>query len=411
MKAKTAKPTASQADLLAQPAPKPAPPVALEVGPPKSLEYTPLGGTDLWRVERFAEFCAEFPLPTSYPFAILMGQFHEVGKQYERGWRICRQLYGIGPMFLTKGEEDPGEYEPKTAAAICAGMRPPIDGKQLVAEMTALRGMWDVWVKRDMHPAPVQASPAAVKDELPFGEDVLREFGFEEEMFEVQVWDAAKREEAPRAARLNRLERDWFCKRVREAHKQLSDPGAGALVRTCLMNELYLKRFEADMAKLGPSSKKWKELQELRQDLEQRYEAQLEQMQVIFPETATAAKDNFLRVISDLNRAHREYYGNQSSKLIDQMFTANEVEVMLRASPQRPPQYRLGLTLAVMEAQRGLWDPNWKPAIKLSVLRKLDDGFREAMARIAEELGEALVDLEKGVAPGEGEDFEDLIQT
>lgn len=163
------------------------------------------------------------------------------------------------------------------------------------------------------------------------------------------------------------------------------------------------------MARLGPSSKKWSELQELRQDLEQRYEAQIRQVQEVFPETATAAKDSFLRVISDLNRAHREYYGMHSNRLIDLMFTANEVEVLLRNSPQRAPQYRLGLTVAVMEAQRGLWDPNWKPVIKPSVLRKMDDGFRTALTLVAEEMGEAMVDLEKGVAPGEGDDFEDLI--
>jgi len=65
--------------------------------------------------------------------------------------------------------------------------------------------------------------------------------------------------------------------------------------------------------------------------------------------------------------------------------------------------------VAVMEAQRGLWDPNWKPVIKPAVLRKMDDGFRTALALVAQEMGEAMVDLEKGVAPAEGDDFEDLI--
>ena len=388
----------------------PAMPQAARGEPPATLEYVPLGDREQWRVERFAQFCAEFPMPSGQPWELVMAQFHEAGRQYQRGWTICRKLYGIAQMILPAGE-DPAEYEPKTAAVIAATMQPPIDGRQLTAEVGALRAIWETWVKREMEPVSTVAATTepAPREELPWGDDVMVEFGFEEDMFTVQVWDGEANRPVARAPRLNRLERNWFCKRVRECQKQMRDAGAGALMRTCLMNELFLKRFEADMARLGPSSKKWSELQELRQDLEQRYEAQIRQVQEVFPETATAAKDSFLRVISDLNRAHREYYGMQSNKLIDLMFTANEVEVLLRNSPQRGPQYRLGLTVAVMEAQRGLWDPNWKPVIKTAVLRKMDDGFRTALALVAEEMGEAMVDLEKGVAPGEGDDFEDLI--
>jgi hypothetical protein len=176
------------------------------------------------------------------------------------------------------------------------------------------------------------------------------------------------------------------------------------------MNEMYLTRFAAEMGKLGPGNKKWAELQKMRLDLEERYGVELEQIQEIFPEIATAKRDAFLRVISELVKSHQEFYARQSNKLIDMMFTANEVEVLTRPALQRAPQYRLGLTTAIIAAQRGLWDPNWRPTVKPSTLRKLDEGFREAMARIAEELGEALVDLEKGVAPGEGDDFEDLKQ-
>ena len=385
------------------------PPVIPRGEPPATLEYVPLGDREQWRVERFAQFCAEFPMPPGQSFELIMAQFHEAGRQYQRGWTICRKLYGIAQMILPAGE-DPAEYEPKTAAVIAAAMQPPIDGRQLTAEVAALRAIWETWVKREMQPVSTVAMPEpAPREELPWGDDVMAEFGFEEDMFTVQVWDGEANKPVARAPRLNRLERNWFCKRVRECQKQMRDAGAGALMRTCLMNELFLKRFESDMARLGPSSKKWSELQELRQDLEQRYEAQIRQVQEVFPETATAAKDSFLRVISDLNRAHREYYGMQSNKLIDLMFTANEVEVLLRNSPQRAPQYRLGLTVAVMEAQRGLWDPNWKPVIKPAVLRKMDDGFRTALALVAEEMGEAMVDLEKGVAPAEGDDFEDLI--
>ena len=380
------------------------PPVA-----PAILEYTPLGNSESWRVERFDLLAAEFLLDA--PWEERMTMFHELASGQVRRWLIVRRLFGVAPLIST-AEED---FSVLTREQVCALLS--IQSKELQAELDALRAQWASTARADLPQSKSGNSqtetPAGgpAPAELKFGHEILERHGFPDEMFAVSVFDPKKREETPRSQEQNRLERDWFAKRVTEWEKMLSEPMAESVAREALLNELYLRRLQVEMTVLSPSSKRWQELLTAKKDIEIRREAQLEKLSAMFPESSLAGKVSFRAVISELNQAHRDYYANGDRQLIDKIFTHAEVEVLLRQSvQQQEPQYRFGLNVAIVQAMHGLYDPNFRSRVKLSVFKKLDAGFRQAVNQVREELREPLVNLEEGVEPGEGDDFPDLVE-
>jgi hypothetical protein len=380
------------------------------------LVYTPLAETEKWQVEKVQLFVAEFGFDAkALPDQAM--HFHEVGMQHTRGWLICRRLFGIGPV-IPPADAHPDDLQPKSRAEICAalGLQPD----ELQAELDAMRGLWRNYLESQVRaskadspltPAlsPLRGEGDSREPDLKFGDELLREFGFEEGMFEVIIYNPVTKQEEPRKQEVNRVERDWFCKRLKDWEKMLREPMASTLAREALLNDLYLRRFEMEMTRLGQSSPKWKQLYDLKKQIETIYQEQLTKLEEAFPEMQIAGKQSFRGVISDLNKMHRDYYGRGDRRLMDKVNTAAEIEVLLRQSVQRPePQYRFGLNIAIVEAMHGLYDPNWRPQFKHSTLKKLDAGFKEAVMRMREALAEPLVDLEKGVLPGEGDDYPDL---
>jgi hypothetical protein len=390
------------ADVPPAPAPAPAP-----SSTPKVFQYTPLASGEKWQVEKAEDFIIEFGLPPHLSAESQMVQFHELGLKHSRPWLICRRLYGIGPMILP-ADADPDDFRPSSRAQICEdfGLQPD----ELQAELDALRTLWLQLLESNQRTeTPAQAQPEKPKVELAFGDEVLREFGFEERMFKVMVYNPETKTETPRSPEDTRLEREWFCKRVTEWRKMLEESGGATLARAALINDLYLRRFDQELAVLAPSSKKFEDLYKSKRQIEQQYQEQLKDLQEMFPEMSIASKVSFHAQISDLNKAHRDYYGNGDKRLVDKIFTATEIEVLLRMSVQATePKYRFGLNIALVEAIHGLYDPNWRPQFKPSVLKKLDAGFKRAVVEMREAQNEPLVDLDKGVRPGEGDDYPDL---
>jgi hypothetical protein len=74
----------------------------------------------------------------------------------------------------------------------------------------------------------------------------------------------------------------------------------------------------------------------------------------------------------------------------------------------RQPRYRFSLNVAIVEAIHGLHDPDFRTQFKPGVLKMLDEGLRSGIEAVREAQREPVVDLERGVLPGEGDDFEDF---
>ena len=138
------------------------------------------------------------------------------------------------------------------------------------------------------------------------------------------------------------------------------------------------------------------------------YDEEVQKLQEMFPEMKVAGRVSFKGVVSDLIVGQRDYYASGDRRLLDKVNTATEIEFQLRTSAQlTQPRYRFGLNVAIVEAIHGLHDPDFRSQFKPAVLQKLDEGFRQGVEAAREAQREPVVDLEKGVLPGEGDEFED----
>ena len=390
--------------------------------PPKVLEYTPNATTEKWRTERFDVLAAQFQF--SSPWEAAMKEFHGfcVGHTQTSAWLIARRLFGIQPLIPT-GEVHPDDLRPQTREELCASLGCPPE--QIKAELDFLTAGWKGHAAK-MAPDPglASAAPAAIpaaapltaRGELALDDRLLERFGYSDRLFAISIYDPLggedkKGSDVPRSDRDNGIERAWFCAKLRTAEwqKMLDEPMASALARETLVNELFLHRLQDEMMPLSPSSSKFRELSKVQSGIESQYRDQLERLQQKFPEMAIAGKVSFRGVISDLNLAHRQYYGGHNDRrLWDKLFTAAEIELLLRTSVQLPsPRFRLGWTVATVEAINGLYDPDFRSMLKKGDLKKLDMGVKAGIEKARQELGEKQVDLEKGVMPDEGDVFPD----
>lgn len=394
-------------DLLELPS-KQTPEVAVPSEPalPRMLEYKPVSSAEPWRVQLFELFQAEFALPE--PYGKAMGMFHEIVEPQIRGWMIAKMVYGITPMIISEGV-DPKEMEAQPRELV--GAKLGIEKSELQAELDALRGLYHATLAANPPAeAPVQSASSS-KGELDFDENKFKEFGFSEAIFDVNRKDPTTKEDKPRTPEERNTERNWFIKRVCEWGRMLSESMVSAIVRQALMNELYMRRLETEISMVMPGTEAFSRLQKVKKEIEDTYQDQLDEIKLNFPEMNVAGKVTLRGAISDLKDGYLEYKKDGSTRLIDRMRTAFEIDIEMRQSLQKPePQYRVGLNIYWIEAMRGLYDPDWRSQIPQRVLKKMDAAGRAAIEAARDELNEPMVDLERGVSPSEGSQFPDLME-
>lgn len=402
-----------------QPPPKgwePEPKPELEL--PVMLEFKQPDGKEVWRVEQFDVLAAEFDLEVggdgkskSWPEA--MGWFEQFARDKTRQWLVVRRLFGVAPV-IPPADASQDDMRTWNRAELQA------QGFEVPAELGALRAMWRDHIKRETGASQAETKSTAREEPPPAGDlglddKLLERHQFSDRIFEITVWSPkAKMDSAgrwcpgdiPRPAKENKIEQAWFIGRVREWSKMLADPMAGPVARSALMNDLYLHRLDSEIALAGTRERE--KLYSQKRELETSYGEQVEKLQEMFPEMKVAGRVSFRAVVSDMIIGHRDYYANADRRLVDKVFTATEIEFQLRTSAQLPtPRYRFSLNVAIVEAIHGLNDPNFRTQFKPGVLRKLDAGLRAGIEAVREAQRETVVDLERGVMPGEGDDFED----
>ena len=388
----------------AAPAPVPIAPSApvlpaVEVAAPAALDFK----LDRpWRVERFAELAAEFHMePGATGWEAAAREFCVFAREHARQWLVTRRLFGIAPVIPPPGMH-PDDLRCWPRAELAG------DGYEVQAELDALRALWGTHTRRAESVRQPEAKSTAIttpKGELELDDTILEKFRFHERIFRINVWDAVAKVDSPRPDSENKAERIWFIGRLKEWSKMLVDPIAAPIARDALMNELYLQRLESSIA--VASTRDQDRLFEQKDKLSAAYQASVEKLQKMFPEMAVAGKVSFRGVVSDLIVAHRDYYANGDRRLVDKVFTATEIEFGLRSSLQVSARHRFSLSVAIAECIHHLYDPEFRTAFKPSVLKKIDAGFRAAVEAAREAQHEPVVDLEKGVMPGEGDQFED----
>lgn len=408
-------PPADTADLLSAPRPPARPSVpptdaAGSAEPPVTLEFRPLTSAAPWQVERFAELASEFGFTPQQGWEAQMAAFHFQASTRTRPWLLVRRLFGVGPM-VPPPDTHPDDLRLWSQAELGAALG--LTPADLKVELDGLKlHLQQQRAVQERQAAPVEVAAAAepVRGELGLDDALLRRFQFSERMFRVHSYDPEQKVEVPRAAADNRMERDWFVTRVQSWARMLEDPVGGGLAREALLNELYLRRLEYDMTVVAPTTQKYRELYTLKDKTQSAYKDQLERLQKMFPEMGVAGRITAKGVFSDASQAHRDYYGHGDRRLMDGLFTACELEFLTRTSEQMPvPRLRMGQNLYLLEAISGLYDPEWRSQLKPHVLKRLDAAAQAAVVQVRDELGEPLPDLEKGVLPGEGDEFEDYL--
>ena len=404
--------------------------------PPKFLEYKSPTDGQVWQVEKFDLLAVLADQrdagPKSWP--AWMAELHAFAEPDTQRWYFLRRLFGIVPLIPPDGTttEDLRCLDRAELAAL-SGITVAQLGEELehwklnwVKNATA-KDYGTTGLRTDQAAASAreaaagQAGQAGQADGmLALGDELLRRFDFDKSNFEVEIYaydDVTKSNSyRPRPAEKTRKELEWFIGRLMrpEWQQMLEDPTDGSLARSALMNELYLHRFDAEMMMLMPNTPKWKTMAGDRQKIEEQFQSQLTQLKNDFPELGVAGRVTMHAIVSDMNLAHRQYYGHGENKLWDGVHTAAEIVFMNRTSAQLPvPRYRLSWQIMVAEARHGLYDPNFRSMLKKSDLKKLDRGYQRGVEEARLEDGEKLVDLERGVIPGEPgcDEFTDLLAT
>ena len=401
-------------------APLPAPPATFEL--PRLVRYAG-GNTDAperWHVERFDLLVVAFSMtgPGNQPFTAISqaencaAEFHQFAQQHPRQWQLVRRLFGIAPVIPPADSHDDDlriwTREELQAEGIYG------DGEQMEAEIEALRVMWRDHLNREQQAKQAETASTkltAAPGELALDDKLLETFQFSERIFKINVWDPTAGEngagaEVPRGDTENRIEREWFTKRVIGWQKMLQDPMGGPVARSALMNDLHLRRLEYEIA-VSPSNRRDK-LLELQQRLTKDYNTAIEKLQEMFPDLAVAGRITFRAVLSDVIIAHRDYYARADRRLVDKVFTASEIEFQLRTSLQLGAQHRFSLGLAIVENIHGMYDPEFRSQFKPSTLKKIDAMTKAAREAARELQHEPVVDLERGVSPEDPDQFDDF---
>jgi len=87
---------------------------------------------------------------------------------------------------------------------------------------------------------------------------------------------------------------------------------------------------------------------------------------------------------------------------VDGIFAAAEIEILLRTSVQAPrSRYRFGLVTYLLEAKRGMLDPEWVSSMKNSTVGRLNYIWERLDSEARELLSVPVPDLEDKGPQGE----------
>lgn len=392
-------------DLLTPAVSKPLPPVRpANSDAPAILDFKTEFG-EPWRVERFDALVAEFHLSPNLnadeeSWHTTVKQFVVFARDHVRQWLVVRRVFGIAPLI-------PGPNVSQDDLRVWTRAELLAEGFEAGAELDALRALWNSHTQRETnaHQPAVQSTMSAPKGELPLDDTLLEQFHFPERIFKITCWDPVEKKDLPRSDTDNRREREWFIQRVAEWSKMLVNSVGGPIARDALMNEMYLRRLESDIA--TAPSKDQDKLHERKDKLSRSYSESVERLQGMFPEMNVAGQVSFRAVISDLVAAHRDYYAYADRRLVDKVMTTAEIEFGLRSSQQIAARHRFTLNIAIAECIHNFYNPDFKTQFKPAVWKKIEAGHRAAVLAAQEASHEPVVDLEKGVEPGTGDEFED----
>lgn len=373
---------------------------------PTLIEYTGPDGQP-WKVQDMAGLRKELAVIEAD-----LAKFHGICRNAP-GWPIAVRLFGIQPMFPSP-DADAQFLRVWTRQEIAAAEQMEIE--ELDELLDTVRRLWNRHLKereaeqyvsepatkvlppQTPAPAPTATPPAAEQPEQSAGPSsdqraIIEQFGFS-----FKIFDLPDRFPEQRDAEIA-----WFAQRLIELKKLFEEPMAKSLARQAIINEMLMRRCDDKMTTADPGTKGFWAIQDTKLRIEEIYQKQWSQLEEICPYVkSVGTKVTVTGTLSDWVEGYRRAIVDGDTKLLDGLFTAFEVQILVRGSMQDPdPKYRPGLAAAINEAKAGLWDPNFRRKLPDKVLRAMDEGFQEAHRRLVEQGVVKLTDLELEGPAGE----------
>lgn len=367
------------------------------------IEYLTQGG-ERWRAERGRELLALFGIEDC-DVEMSLPRWHVSMSAEPTTWWVIRRLFAVCPLL---GVEDTEELRVWSDSEILErlsaerGERLPSSYVQELLDVAVEH--WEKYGKPRAVALPTSAFDEPTKKSDAEDEMLLRKYGFrnvEDEDEKLYILDRLTvfapwlENGQTKAIALLAIKQ--------EVHLFFSlDPSiqiARRNVRNDEESNVPNKVHSAQLDALQKSSEKaMASLKEMMETL-----GMTEEMN-----PSLSKKMAFKDAISEITLAIQQYKSNGDNTLIDGMFTAAEVKLLITPQELRPPQYRPDVVLSGFEALEHLWEKDWKPTpIQRSVHRKLLSVFQRSMSAIydpADAAADPVFGPEDGTTSGDATD-------
>ena len=366
---------------------------------PKHGEYEHRG--ERWRVERPDAVVQEFLLDLS-DLPKELSRWHAVweeqaglGERQSRAWLVLRRYFGVAPVMTSDPAELDGAWDVARIATECALLQVEVED--------SVRQSVEWWERREdemqnVLPVTRREEPAhEPAEDLPApGAPAPARPAVLGESEKYELVKLAGLEENPPE------HWDTIAKAVMTYRAYFEQPEASFFARDIIKMELMIEELDRKITdKLG--HKDYATLVRTRSDLRSQIEATHDKLQGLVI-SRTGKKKDFADCIGQLVAAVQEYYKDGSKELVDGIFTAADIAVLIRPTTLRPSQYRPELPLMLREMTLNIFDPTAEmPKLSQESVRLV----RKAFARALEDAGIEPVNQE-GVSVGMGEDGDDL---
>jgi hypothetical protein len=343
----------------------------------KAVEYEHEGQT--WTIDDPESFAARIgKVPASHLPAV-----HRMLAADSTLWTLLRLLFGWGPVMMSQRTE---EYRRLWKIEEIA-VHYETDADNLEMLLDSIKGKVQAFLENHPDtpepreiPTPAETTPATpTRSDLTEAQiALLHRLGFSLQMFSLPG----------RSSEVEQVEIAWFISRLEEWERLFLEPMVKTLVRQTLMNELQLRRIDDEMVLMTPTGDKYWKSQEKKSKLEAVYQRQLGDLEKLCPNfKATAAKVQIKGVFSEVVEAYLRYKRDRKNDVVDGLFTALELQCMMRDAEEHGVRYRPSISMMVIEARAHLWDPKWAYKFPNELLALMDAGFREGFEKLQEKAG------------------------
>lgn len=376
---------------------------------PTWTEFTRTDDNAIWKIDDWVSFANTFDPIGEHE----LGEFDAWARKYDGPYLCARMVYGIMPIIAPmNADAECLQPLPKEEAAKRLGT----SVEQVEFQIEMLQIQWRKYLKerplpkaKEPPPGPapdmsvaaplVVSTPTQSNSVLPTMDRieqcvlVVEAFGFDATMFDIPG----------RPDKVRLIEIEWFAERLMELKRMFDEPMAKTLARQAMMNELQLRRADNDLSKIPIASTNFWNIHDKKIKLEERYENQWKQLEEICPYIKGAMqKQGVHACISEFIKADQEWVAGGNRVRIDEVFTALEIQILLRASVQQPiPMYRPGWVMAVRDAMENLHNPTYKRLLPDIYFRVMDDALRDTFTKAVEAGLITLIDLENDSPKGE----------